>query len=300
MNGHVFSQLDPFNSAVREQYETAFYDAFSSATTNTLVRHLWTWDDARRRLSTRVSYEDQIIYGWRDAGASLLSALAINVRPRAFQSAYFGFKPAERISDEFEVLTFFSTRPNHMALLAKFWAYCIADLQENGLRVGYATAAERLLPMHRRAGWRVIGETRIDGESRYFLTYRIDRPTAAIKPGPSIAKAGSLSSAPRAPRDIEEAFITTLLSGGDTSSMSTRPRDAINTAVERRRTDVKSVLDRPRSAPSPGRPSTMLASDSHLLRPVDECFRRGPARPKRRRSLSKSHTFPTAQEPVSY
>ncbi|MEO0565268.1 MAG: hypothetical protein AAF125_24390, partial [Chloroflexota bacterium] len=83
--------LDPTDAIQREHYERAFYHAYAGLTDNGLIRELWMWDDTAERLQTRIPYEDQIIFGWRETNGDLLAAFAVNLSPFQFQAGAFGF-----------------------------------------------------------------------------------------------------------------------------------------------------------------------------------------------------------------
>ena len=81
-----FFILDPHNADERAAYEYAFYHAYANLTDNRLVRDLWLWDDAHERLQTRIPYQDQKIFCWRNDKNELLAALAASLNPNQFSS----------------------------------------------------------------------------------------------------------------------------------------------------------------------------------------------------------------------
>jgi hypothetical protein len=185
----VFVRLDVSDLDGRDEYERAFYDAFSRVTSNRLVRQLWHWDDERRRLRIRLGYEDHAIFVSRRASGELHLAIAAHQDPSRAQSAAYGFAiPCE--SGIFEVLTFFTTSPSAFPGMRGFWRRFLAQMREAGLMRGYATCAAPLLSLYQLAGWGVADETEINGEARYLLTLRLDSGptgTRAIHASPGAA-----------------------------------------------------------------------------------------------------------------
>lgn len=172
MSDLSFDVLDVSNDAVRE-YESAFYQSFSRATANRLVQRLWLWDHDNGRLRTRIPYEDQLICTLRDQAGRLRSAMAFNIALRQFQAASYGFAAPQASCRSFEVLTFFTLAAQTLDVCASFWSSCLALLSGRAFMTGYATTAQRPLPMYRRAGWRILDEREIESEKRYFLNYKI-------------------------------------------------------------------------------------------------------------------------------
>ena len=173
MRSGGFVRLDVRDLDVHEEYEKAFYDAFSRVPSNRLVRQLWLWDDEGRRLRIRLAYEDHAIWVSRRASGELHFAIAAHQDPSRAQSAAYGFE-IPREAGIFEVLTFFNSGPTDIAEMRSFWRSFLAHMREAGLTRGYATCAARLLLLYKRAGWEVAAETEIAGEARYLLTLRLD------------------------------------------------------------------------------------------------------------------------------
>jgi hypothetical protein len=205
MNDLQFELLNSSDPAAVQEYETAFYQAFARVTTNRLVQKLWLWDHETARVKTRVHYQDQLICTLRDQTGRLRSAMAFNVKLQQFQGAAYGFAAPPVPSVSFEVLTFFASAAQTLAVCAKFWSGCLALLSGRGLTTGYATTAPRPLPMYRRAGWRVLQEQEIESEKRYFLRYEIPRfgqrdgtaqPTLGYSPRLESRSMGSGSDSP--------------------------------------------------------------------------------------------------------
>lgn len=165
-----FAELDPADPVLRAEYERAFYEAFAPVTSNRLVRQLWLWDDAQRRLATRIGYEDQVVYVLRDGEDRIRVGLAVNRTLADFQSSAFGFAPPETGDHVFEFLAFFAPAPRPPRSVHLFGLEALDLLKARGFRVGFATTAPPLLPLYRRLGFRVLGERAISGETRYFIT----------------------------------------------------------------------------------------------------------------------------------
>jgi len=171
----TFECLDTNDAVQRVVYERAFYAAFARVTGNRLIRALWRWDEAERRLATRIPYEDQVVFVGRDERGHIETVIATNVALRKFQSAAFGFEPPADVAGCCEFLTFFTVRDFRLSVKLRFWEACFAELRQRGLHLAYATTAARLLPIYRRIGGDVLAETAVDGEARYFLSFSLDR-----------------------------------------------------------------------------------------------------------------------------
>ena len=204
----TFSRLDPFDPCAREEYETAFYEAFARVTTNTLVRRLWRWDDQHRRLATRIDYDDQRIYIGRNQSGALTLAIAATVAPSRWQSAEYGFTPQQCGADACEVLTFFATTRLSGAVIRPFWRRFLTAIKALGVRSAYATCAASMLPLYEFAGWKIADMASIDGEQRYFLTLQLDE-----HPSKEAIERHALTLA--ASGEAEARLIAALCSGGD-------------------------------------------------------------------------------------
>jgi hypothetical protein len=181
MTGTVgLGTIDVADAAQVAEHERHFYRAYSALTGNTLVRHIWDWDDARYRLRTRIPYADQIVYSWRDTAGQLTAAMAVNLNPATtFQGAAFGFAPhpARSGGQCCEILNVMTTAYHHGAARAGYrsfvrdFAYC--DLVSRGFTTAYATCTRRRLRPYQRLGARVLAATQIRGEERFFLLWPI-------------------------------------------------------------------------------------------------------------------------------
>jgi hypothetical protein len=182
MTDVLLERLNLACPAAREEYERAFYSAFARVATNRLVRRLWVWDDAQRRIATRVAYEDQIIYVFRDAAGSIAVAMAVNTTLRVFQSAAYGFPcPADRRGC-CELLTFFTVRGHDLRTGFRFWSTTFDDLVRSGFHTALATTATRVLRFYLRMGAHQLDETVVDNERRHFLQFDLLRTTWQFGP----------------------------------------------------------------------------------------------------------------------
>jgi len=197
------TRLDTSAIDARDEYERAFYEAFARTPSNRLVRQLWRWDDAGRRLATRVAYEDQDIWVVRNADGALVACVAVSVEPQQAQSAAYGFV-VPRMAGVFEVLTFFTHGTFGFARIAHLWRELLTRMRATGQIEGYATCAESLLPFYRRIGWERAAQKEIEGETRCFLVLRLDRE-------PMLGRLRRHEDA----CDEERRFVEALSSGGD-------------------------------------------------------------------------------------
>lgn len=162
-------------------FERAFYQGFERATHNRLVRWLWDWDDAGRRLRTRIPYADQRIWMVPAEGGAVGAAIAVNVRLQTLQANAYGFTVPANLSEAAkagkvcEFLTFFVVGDHSLTSKYTLWTEMFDDLRAAGLTHALATTAPKVLPMYRRMGVEVIGEAAIEGEVRYFLRFDLER-----------------------------------------------------------------------------------------------------------------------------
>jgi hypothetical protein len=169
----MISILDTRDPEALRNYERAFYAAFRRATANRLVRKLWMWNDDEGRVATRIPYSDQRIYTLRNRAGEIQAALAANVAMREFQSAAFGFTPAEP-QGAVEVLTFFSTAAEVRGTTQLFRSF-VEETRASGRHTALATTAERPFRVYRRIGWELVAEREIETERRYFLRFDLRR-----------------------------------------------------------------------------------------------------------------------------
>ena len=177
LHSRLTRQLDFSSPAEIEAFERAFYEGFAHATHNRLVRWLWEWDHAARRLRTRIPYSEQQAWALVDASGALCAVVSANVRLRTLQSAAYGFAvPPELASDAAagrvcEFLTFFAVGEHSLRTKHALWRRMFDDLRAANFTHALATTAPKAMPMYRYLGVKVIGETQIEDETRFFLDF---------------------------------------------------------------------------------------------------------------------------------
>lgn len=176
--------LDLGEAAEIARFERGFYAAFSHATHNRLVRWLWDWDHEAHRLRTRLPYAEQRIWVMGGPEGALNAAIAVNVALRTLQGAAYGFAvPAGLATGKVcEFLTFFSVADFSLSGKHALWTELFDDLRAEGFTHALATTSPKILPMYRRMGVQVIGETTLEGEVRYFLQFDLARTATARRP----------------------------------------------------------------------------------------------------------------------
>lgn len=169
--------LDRGNPDEVAAYERAFYLGFEKAVHNRLVRRLWEWDDAARRLRTRIPYAEQEIWVMPDAAGGVDAAIAVNLEMRTLQAAGFGFDiPALGPGARFcEFLTLFTV--GNRSLTGKFplWTEVFADLHARGYTHALATTAPKLLRLYLWIGGKELGRKEIEGEVRHLMLFDLAR-----------------------------------------------------------------------------------------------------------------------------
>ncbi|HEY8401186.1 MAG TPA: hypothetical protein VIK89_07990 [Cytophagaceae bacterium] len=173
-----FSLLDLTNTPSVIDFEKAFYKAFVNLHSNQLVRKIWDWDKENERLKTKISYENQVIFTWKNPKGEIKCATAVNINNNLSQFANFGFKVPDNKQGKYcEVLTLFTQnieRTNGIRLDRFFLrGFCIAHLQHQGYNYILSTCAQRPLNTYLRWGWEIVDEATIENEKRYFLYYDI-------------------------------------------------------------------------------------------------------------------------------
>ena len=171
----TFECLDLANDTEIANYERAFYGAFVRVQGNRLIRTLWQWNDAQRRLATRIEYTDQLIFVGRDGAGRIEMAIATNIACRQWQSAAFGFHGPMAGGTCCEFLTFFTVSEFRLSFKRRFHRAFFAELRQRGLRTAYATTAPRLLRAYQRIGGVLVDQKEIAGEMRYFLEFALER-----------------------------------------------------------------------------------------------------------------------------
>ena len=177
MNG-TFGTIDPDDPAQVSEYERHFYHAYAGLTDNTLVRLIWDWDDARQLLRTKIPYDDQVIYSWRDRDRRLVGAMAANLRlERGFQGATFGFTPQPGATRSCEILNVMSANRHRRWTLVDYRAFIrdfgYGDIVARGFDVAYSTCTRRRLRPYLRLGAVLLSEGTVNGEERFFLRWPV-------------------------------------------------------------------------------------------------------------------------------
>lgn len=181
--------------------ERAFYATFHPIAGD-LIRRLWHWDHAEKRLRTAIPYGDQIVYLVINDQDVVVGGLAVNVAMNAVQSAEYGFRiPGETSATDCELLAFFMVDPHHNGLRFHrqfFREHCCRDLVQRGYRMTYGTTAPKPLPVYLRIGARILEEKSFGPELRYFFeiplearttTQRVAKVTEPAAPAPLPASA---------------------------------------------------------------------------------------------------------------
>ncbi len=170
--------LDPDNLAQVEEYEQHFYRAYAGLTDNKLVHLIWDWDNARRRLKTKIPYTDQVVYTWRDDAERLVAAMAVNLNPeRNFQASTFGFTlpPGGGAGYPCEILNLMATVHHQGWASSSYFAFIrdfgYGTLVIRGYDLAYSTCTRRRLKPYLRLGAKLLDQTIINGEERFFLLW---------------------------------------------------------------------------------------------------------------------------------
>ena len=172
-----FLRLNHDNVAGVQRFEEAFYNAFSRAKANRLVRRLWIWDDGARRLRTKIAYEDQYIFVLEDSDGSIDTAAALNWRLAHYQAAQLGFSVPSGMEGHAEILTLFSRRDADLTGLRVFLRQAAEASLALGLRSADATCTDRLLPVYKHLGGIPLASTLIEGERRTLLRFALEPVT---------------------------------------------------------------------------------------------------------------------------
>jgi len=172
-----FFVLNPQSMPQRVAYEHAFYNAYAQLTDNRLVRDLWLWDDEAQCVQTRIRYEDQVIFGWRDADGNLLSALAVSLNAEEFQAGMFGFKRDHNSPNRrsCEILNLITTPHFKQSAIRGFYTfvagYGFRALREMGYNIAYSTCTPRRKRGYVFLGANILDETVMNQESRFLLLW---------------------------------------------------------------------------------------------------------------------------------
>lgn len=169
--------LDWGDAALVASLESEAYLAFDGGRASPMLRGLWIWDDAARRVRTRVPAEDQRV--WIEVEDDRVhTAILVNTRLALLQSAAYGFAVPAALGDGRPLCEFtmaYSRDDHSLGHFHAAWDKAFRDLRGAGFGDGLATCAPRLLPLYRRMGARIVDEKKIAGERRYFLHFELAR-----------------------------------------------------------------------------------------------------------------------------
>ncbi len=171
--------LDLSTPAEVETFERAFYQAFIHATHNRLIHQLWDWDHPNHRLRTRIPYPHQRIYTLHHPDGPIRAAIAVNLPLLHLQAAAFGFSlparllPPAHTESICEFLTFFTLHTPRLSQTLPLWRETFLDLRQAGFSHAVATTSPRILPLYRWMHAEILGETRINNETRLFLLFNL-------------------------------------------------------------------------------------------------------------------------------
>jgi hypothetical protein len=168
-----FSELDLTRKSVQNEFERAFFEAFEPLTHNKLIRKLWRWDEANRRLRTAIPYDKQCIFAARDSKGALSTVLALSFDLKITQSGFYGFEVPNE-PQNCEALAFFGLGMRSVQPTRQFWNWSRAELQKRGFSTIYATCSPRVMPVYRFVGGTVEQRREIEGETRYFFRLPVE------------------------------------------------------------------------------------------------------------------------------
>ena len=172
---YLVEELNIADPAQVAAYERAFFSVFEPLTLNQLIRWLWDWDDAEKRLRTRVPYEEQTIFIERDESGEVRKALAVGTKLETLQAAEYGFE-IPVAPENCESLAFFTIGDRRFEGTRIFYNACREELSERGFRTMYATGAPRILRLHLFVGGELLESREIEGEIRNFVRIHLSWP----------------------------------------------------------------------------------------------------------------------------
>lgn len=177
----VTRRLDGSDAGEVEAFERAFYRGFEQVTHNRLIRWLWDWDHAARRVRTRIPYGDQQIWVLSERPGEIWAAIAVNTRLARLQGEAFGFtvpaalREAAAAGRVCEFLTLFAVGDKSLVRKLPLWREVFQDLQAGGFTHALATTAPRMLPLYRWIQVEILDRKQIEGEERLFLQFDLSR-----------------------------------------------------------------------------------------------------------------------------
>ncbi|MEM1127797.1 MAG: hypothetical protein AAGI71_14180 [Bacteroidota bacterium] len=178
-----FSLLDLGDEAAVGVYEASLYRQFAPLLPhNPLIRDLWTWDHTRRRLRTRVPYASQQVALLCDpVSGEILFSMAINLDPMAqWQSGTYGFACPPHEEHACEILVVAGLhRPNlhGLFIIRRFiHGFIFRRLAQHGYAWAYATSADAVRAVYRRAGAQLLAERTLQGHRRTLMRWNVRQP----------------------------------------------------------------------------------------------------------------------------
>ncbi len=171
----TLQRLDANDPATIEHYERLIYRSFSVVEKQALLRRLWSWDDADKRIRTRIPYSDQRLY-YMAGERGVTTGLSVNVALHRQQCATFGFQIPSDAPQPVEFLAMFSLPAQDLRAWCELTAAVWQDLAKDGYRSGWATTAPKPLPFYRRMGATLRDSAVIDGEERLLFSFDISQP----------------------------------------------------------------------------------------------------------------------------
>lgn len=175
------SYLDPADAVAVEEYERCLFETFHPLLgTNPLLRELWLWNDAGRRLRTQLEHRRQRIAILRDrVEKEIRMCVGVNLQPSSFwQSGDYGFELPGADEAACEFLIFGGGRKPAVggAFATRHFArdFLFAGLVRSGYRTAYATTADGMLWFYRRIGATVADQRIVRGYRRTLLRWDLE------------------------------------------------------------------------------------------------------------------------------
>lgn len=171
------SLLDTEDPAAVAEYERSLYRCFEPVLAiNPLIRDLWEWDDAAKRLRTRVPYDSQLVAlaTERSTGVVRIAAGVGLHLDRHWQSGDYGFAPPPAAERPCEFLVFANGSGgdfNGVSLVRRFREFLFPVLWDRGYRTAWATTADHMIWFHRRIGASVVEQRDFQGYQRTLLRW---------------------------------------------------------------------------------------------------------------------------------
>lgn len=163
------------HEAVAHYEQTLYANFYPILEKNPLVRDLWDWDDANRRMRTRVPYSQQLVFLMRHKlTGAIASSVGVNTDVESFwQAGEYGFKRPEADEAPCELLILAhgdSTRLNGVYIIRNFiYKYIFSGLYGRGYRCAYTTTADHLRRAYLWVGATLMDERVVSGHRRSLM-----------------------------------------------------------------------------------------------------------------------------------